>query len=177
MPSPSTIPACDFVPVILGGDIGAYALGREFHEAYGCTSICLVKQPIGAILHSSIFRHVPLDSLEPDEVIATVERIHEEDPARTILFLTNSEACIPAVLAVRDALPYVRTPTPSRDVIDQVSHKDRFAELCREHGLDAPASEIPASRACSAPVSSLSVALIVTRPRLDSAEKMLSLYL
>ena len=141
MPSPSTIPARDFVPVILGGDIGAYALGREFHEAYGCTSICLVKQPIGAILHSSIFRHVPLDSLEPDEVIAAVERIHEEDPARTILFLTNSEACIPAVLAVRDALPYVRTPTPSRDVIDQVSHKDRFAELCREHGLDAPASE------------------------------------
>ena len=29
----------DLLPVVLGGDIGAYALGREFHEAYGVRSV------------------------------------------------------------------------------------------------------------------------------------------
>ena len=33
------------LPVILGGDIGAYAIGREFHEAYGCKAISLIQEP------------------------------------------------------------------------------------------------------------------------------------
>lgn len=133
--------AAGFTPIILGGDIGAYALGREFHEAYGVTSICLIRQPTGIIQHSRIFTHVPIESIEPGVVIDAIERIHRDDPERKLLLITNSEACIPAVLAVRDALPYVLTPTPARDVIDQVSHKDRFAELCRANGLDTPVYE------------------------------------
>lgn len=42
------------LPVILGGDIGAYAIGREFHEAYGCKAISLIQEPIGIIKHSRI---------------------------------------------------------------------------------------------------------------------------
>ena len=35
------IDAPDVLPVILGGDIGAYSLARAFHEAYGIVPLVL----------------------------------------------------------------------------------------------------------------------------------------
>lgn len=135
-------PTTEFVPLILGGDIGAYALGREFHEAYGVTSLCLIPEPIGAIKHSRIFRHVPIASLAERDVIAAVEGVKHENPGKKLLLITNSEACIPAALAVCQALPEVVSPMPAADVIERVSRKDQFAELCRSHGLDTPETEV-----------------------------------
>ena len=39
MPASVTPTRTDFIPVVLGGDIGSYALIREFHEAYHIKSI------------------------------------------------------------------------------------------------------------------------------------------
>ena len=50
-PSPTRT---DFLPVVLGGDIGAYALCREFHEAYGVRPVIMSTGFIGAIAHSKI---------------------------------------------------------------------------------------------------------------------------
>lgn len=131
-----------FVPIILGGDIGVYALGREFHEAYGTKSICLVENPIGAIQFSRIFAHLPVPATNAAAVIEAIAQIHERYRDKKLLLLANTESCIPSVLAVRDELPYVLTPTPTAQVIDQVSRKDRFTELCLKHGLDVPQTQI-----------------------------------
>lgn len=130
-----------FVPVILGGDIGAYALGREFHEAYGVTSVSVVQVPIGAVAHSRIFTHEPIADLTVDEVRAALERIEARNPGKTLLLITNSEACIPVLLEVCAAMPNVVSPTPALEVIERTSDKFRFGELCREYGLDTPETE------------------------------------
>ena len=41
-----------FVPVILGGDIGTYSLAREFHEAYGVTSVVVAAIVSADNMHS-----------------------------------------------------------------------------------------------------------------------------
>lgn len=133
--------ATDFVPVILGGDIGAYALGREFHEAYGVTSVSVIQEPIGIIKHSRIFEHEPIERLDAACVRAAVERVQTRHPGATILLMTNSEACIPALLEVLRELPGVVSPTPALEVIEQTSDKFRFGELCRAFGLDTPQTE------------------------------------
>ena len=43
----------DFIPVIVGGDLGAYAVGREFYEAFGVRSYCIAPAPISAISRSA----------------------------------------------------------------------------------------------------------------------------
>lgn len=139
--SDSDFPA-GFVPIILGGDIGVYALGREFHEAYGTKSVCIVESPIGAIQFSRIFAHLPVPVMNAAAVVEAITQIHERYRDKKLLLLANMEFCVPVVLAVRDELPYVLTPTPTAEVIDRVSHKDRFTELCLKHGLDVPQTEI-----------------------------------
>ena len=131
-----------FVPVVLGGDIGAYALGREFHEAYGLTSTCVIANPLAVVGRSSIFEHEYAESSDPDVVLAAVERVSARHPGKTIVLVTNAEAFIEAVHHVCATMPNVVAPTPSAEVVAQVSHKDRFNELCRAHGLDVPATEV-----------------------------------
>ena len=54
MPASATPTRTDFIPVVLGGDIGSYALIREFHEAFGVKSIAMGPGFIGTIVHSKI---------------------------------------------------------------------------------------------------------------------------
>ncbi|WP_317298319.1 ATP-grasp domain-containing protein [Collinsella tanakaei] len=130
------------LPVILGGDIGAYAIGREFHEAYGCKAISLIQEPIGIIKHSRIFEHVRCTTTEPEEICDHVRRIAVRNRDKTVVLITNSEPCIPAVNAAKAQIEGIVSPTPSAEVIAQVSNKNRFNELCRAHGLDTPATEL-----------------------------------
>jgi len=132
-----------FTPVVVGGDIGSYALAREIHEAYGLTSVCLVPIPIAAIKHSKIMEHREIPSIEAHDLRAGLERIAAEDPGRKVLVLTNSEPVIAAYNEVKDQLPAnVVAPIPSAEVVDLVSHKDSFARLCAQNGLDTPRQEV-----------------------------------
>lgn len=134
--------AADFVPVIMGGDIGAYALGREFHEAYGTTAISLIEEPIGIIKYSKIFKHVALPTLAEHDIDAALETIKAANPGKTILLMTNSEACIPSLLDACKRHPEIVSPTPSAEVIEITSDKFKFADLCRAHNLDTPETEL-----------------------------------
>ena len=44
-------------PVILGADIGVYALARSFHEQYGVTSGVVAGAALGPVQHAPIVRH------------------------------------------------------------------------------------------------------------------------
>lgn len=134
-------PNAKIVPIILGGDIGAYALGREFHEAYGTIAYSVVEVPIAAIQRSRIFRHAAASSTDPDQVLEAVRGIMAEHPGAVPVLITNSEPSIPAVEYVRAKMPEVASPTPAAEVVAQVSNKDRFCELCRANGLDVPQTE------------------------------------
>ena len=103
------------LPVILGGDIGAYAIGREFHEAYGCKAISLIQEPIGIIKHSRIFEHVRCTTTEPEEICDHVRRIAVRNRDKTVVLITNSEPCIPAVNAAKAQIEASsRPPRPPR---------------------------------------------------------------
>lgn len=52
---PSDTPGAPAVrPILVGGDIGAYATARAFHEAYGVSSVVLAGVRVGSVAHSAI---------------------------------------------------------------------------------------------------------------------------
>lgn len=137
MPSPT------FVPLILGGDIGAYALGREFHEAYGVRSVCASQGPIDAITKSRIFDCAPVEHLGDEEVERVVREQAARHAGKTVLLITNLESVVGCICRLRERLPEnVVTPTPSLAAVDAIARKDLFIELCRRHGVSTPQTQI-----------------------------------
>ena len=136
-------PREDLVPIVLGGDIGAYALAREFHEAYYVKPQMLASSPIAAVAHSQILDVHPVERLSEEEVTRVVREIAEKNAEKTCVVVGNTDALIKVLSNCRDNFPVnCVTPIPDADVIDQVSDKITFAQLCREHGLDTPLTEV-----------------------------------
>lgn len=136
-------PREDLVPIVLGGDIGAYALAREFHEAYHVKPQMLASSPIAAVAHSQILDVHPVERLSEEEVTRVVCEIAEKNAEKTCVVVGNTDALIKVLSNCRDNFPAnCVTPIPDADVIDQVSDKITFAQLCREHGLDTPLTEV-----------------------------------
>lgn len=142
--STSTTPArTDFIPVVLGGDIGSYALIREFHEAYGMVSIAMGTGFIGAITHSKIARLHHIDSYTEQPLLQGLEAVHAQYPERRIVLVANTDPLIEMLEEMLESLPpYVSCTIPPRPAFDAVCDKGTFAQLCREHGLEAPRTEV-----------------------------------
>ena len=74
----------DLVSVVIAGDIGAYALGREMHEAFGVRSICVAPLPIGAIRHSKIFDWHRVESLSQEHLRDALRDIAAANAGKTV---------------------------------------------------------------------------------------------
>lgn len=129
----------DILPVVIAGDIGAYALGREMHEAYGLSSICVAPQPIGAIEHSRIFSTCHVERLDGEHLRGCLTDIATKNPGRKVLVLSNADPLISTLSRLAPQLPQnVVMCMPPAEVADLVSDKIEFARLCAKAGLETP---------------------------------------
>lgn len=136
-------PREDLLPVILGGDISAYAYGREFHEAYHVRSVAVCTGFIAALEHSRIFELVRTDSLAPEALLAAIRDIAEKNPGRRLPVVPTTDALVVALDAVRDELPEsVVLTIPSSEAIRVASDKAAFAAVCERLGLPTPATQV-----------------------------------
>lgn len=143
MPASATPTRTDFIPVVLGGDIGSYALIREFHEAFGVKSIAMGPGFIGAIVHSKIAETHLIDAYAAGPLLEGLEAVHARFPERRIVLVANTDPLIETLEEIHgDLPPYVSCTIPPRAAFDAVCDKGTFARLCREHGLEAPRTEV-----------------------------------
>ncbi|WP_019238270.1 MULTISPECIES: carboxylate--amine ligase [Enorma] len=143
MPASATPTRTDFIPVVLGGDIGSYALIREFHEAFGVKSIAMGPGFIGAIVHSKIAETHLIDAYAAGPLLEGLEAVHARFPERRIVLVANTDPLIETLEEIHGDLPtYVSCTIPPRAAFDAVCDKGTFARLCREHGLEAPRTEV-----------------------------------
>ncbi|MCL2594502.1 MAG: hypothetical protein FWD83_03125, partial [Promicromonosporaceae bacterium] len=135
----------DFVPVIVGGDIGVYSLARAFHERYGVTSVALSQSVPGPIADSRITRPVRVDDIASAESvlrelsnIAAVE--HAENPGRCLLLFGGGDSQVRLLTEYREELAHLGylLPGPSLEVLDRVTDKAQFAALAGGLGIATP---------------------------------------
>ncbi len=132
-----------FMPVIVGGDIATYAIGREFHEEYGIKSICIATAPIDAISRSVLFDCVLVEHLTDELLLDAINKIARENSSKKILVLTNLEPVTASLNNDREQFESnVILAIPDADVVELVSQKDSFMELCEKFGLDFAKSEV-----------------------------------
>lgn len=133
----------DFLPVVLGGDVSAYALCREFHEAYGVQCVCVVPAPIALIKSSNFISVRTVKTATAEYIQPVVSELAKANSERKIILMANTDALVEEVEKCANSLPdNVICPVPPHDLMTRVSDKIEFAKLCEEYGLDAPHSEI-----------------------------------
>jgi predicted ATP-grasp superfamily ATP-dependent carboligase len=134
-------PAPEMLVVGVGGDVGMYALVRAFHEQYRTHAIVLSKVATRAMQDSAIAENVVVPGLdEVDVFLSTLEGIAQQHRDKVLILLTNADWHVRTVILHRERLAaagYV-LPYPSLPVLEQVSSKEGFAEVCDQLGIPTP---------------------------------------
>jgi D-aspartate ligase len=132
----------DFDLVMLGTDIGTYALARAFHQRYGVRSTVISRVISGAIKNSRIIDTVDLGmDAERQDTLAALEREgrHRKEAGRTTLLLHNADSFARLVTDNHEWLSqwYVM-PEVTEEVLDLIADKIEFGRICTELGIPVP---------------------------------------
>ncbi|MCE0487471.1 carboxylate--amine ligase [Ornithinimicrobium sediminis] len=132
----------DFDVVLLGTDIGIYALARAFHERYGLTSTVISRVVAGPINWSSFIETVELgEDAQRADTLAALERVGAERKAagRTTLLLSNADSFSRMLSEQAEWLSqwYV-VPAVDGPVLDMIADKIEFGRVCEELGIPVP---------------------------------------
>jgi D-aspartate ligase len=132
-------------PVMLGADIGVYALARSFHEEYGVRSIVVSGAALGPVAHSQILDNVLVaDGHDPRQLVDALLRVaaeHAASPAADarLVLLANSDWLVRVVVQHRTELePHYVVPFLSEELLDRISDKATFAEIAADLGIAVP---------------------------------------
>jgi D-aspartate ligase len=132
-----------FHPVIVGSDIGVYALTRSFHEQYGIRTTVVAFAEPGPIAHSALIDTV-LSGTSAEQIVATLEQVAAERRAaghREPLLLQSNMDWVVRILvhhqAVLKTAGYV-LPYADAALIDRICDKAEFSAACAELGIPTP---------------------------------------
>lgn len=134
----------NLVPVILGGDIGVYAIGRSFHELLGCRSVAVSNAPAQVVTRSAFFdvEHVPARASD-ESLLAVLRGVAATRRGETLVLMGNFDAHTAFIARHAEELgqSYV-LPFPSKRTVDLVTDKQRFGALCERLGVDTPHTRV-----------------------------------
>lgn len=130
----------EFLPVILGADVGAYTLARSFHEEYGIKSLVLSRANRGYIANSDIIEHRVFPDLEQKEaLISHLLNIAGEFPGRKLLPFGCGDWYVRALIEGRPQLePVCILPYIGVELLDRLVLKDSLYEIFDELGINHP---------------------------------------
>lgn len=128
------------LPVAIGGDIGIYAILRDFHKQYGAKSIVLSTNATRVVEHSDIITNVINAGInDPAVLVAALIDIARQHPDETRILLTNADWYVRAILENKEELSkYYVLPHPSMANFDHLGDKFAFASVCARLGIATP---------------------------------------
>lgn len=134
----SSRPRPGFLPVVIGGDIGAYALARQLHEATGQRVTLLAPAPIEAITRS-IYIDVEHVDITDTSILEALRRLGSGRPERSAVVMANTDGVAEILTRHRDELePVFAVPFPDLEVMETLCDKTAFARACAVQGVRTP---------------------------------------
>uniref|UniRef100_UPI003F62A9C8 carboxylate--amine ligase n=2 Tax=Eubacteriales incertae sedis TaxID=538999 RepID=UPI003F62A9C8 len=129
-----------FLPLLFGGDINVYSMARAFHEAYGIRSAAYGKFATGVCYESAILDYrVCAQNEDGPTFFQNVCGYAGEHPDKTVLVIGCGDSYVKLAARYRDQFPAnVIAPYIDYDLMDRLTNKEKFYELCDQFGIDHP---------------------------------------
>ncbi|BDZ59077.1 hypothetical protein GCM10025872_27340 [Barrientosiimonas endolithica] len=126
--------------MLLGADASTYSLARSFHEEYAAISVAVSRLGAGPVANSRIIEVSRLADFDDDDaLVAHLQGLGERFGDRPLLLLTSTDYLVRRIVTLRDRLePRLTIPYPGLALIDRLTDKAQFAELCSELGIAHP---------------------------------------
>lgn len=142
IPTPGGRPTPELV--LLGADIGVYAIARAFHEEYGTIATAICRTAAGPIKGSKIIEAIPLgEGAEDGEIIDALLHLAGQRPNARPHLMANADKLIRLIDDHRAELdPHYVIDAPLGEVLDEVSDKAQFARLCDRLDIPTPRTEV-----------------------------------
>lgn len=129
----------DLLPVVIGGDIGGYALARQLHDATGQRVTLLSPSPIEAISLSGYIDVIHQDSRDEAGMVSRLRGLVAGRAERSAVIIGNRDSTAQFLVAHRDELePEYVVPFPDVEAMNALSDKVAFAAACADQGLRTP---------------------------------------
>lgn len=130
----------DFVPLLFGSDINVYSMARAFHERYGLRSTAWGKYATGPCYNSEIITLYTCEQNDRrDYFMQHVWDIAEQHRDKKVFLIGCGDNYVKLCSDHRDSYPEnVIAPYPDQKLVNTLFHKERFYQLCEQHGIDYP---------------------------------------
>ena len=135
---------CKFQPLLFGGDINVYSVARAFHMEYGVKSVAFGKYPSFPCKGSDILDYRVCPNNEDDQTfLNNVADVAKEFSDKTVLLMGCGDSYVQLAARYQDRFPAnVIAPYISIELMEELTNKEKFYELCDKHGIDHPATFI-----------------------------------
>lgn len=133
------------IPVVVGGDIGAYALLRAFHDRTGVQGVVLSRVRTRAFADTRIAQVRIADVDDADALVAALVALAQERQGERLVLLSNADWYVESIIARRAELePHYEIPLCSAEAFARVESKESFQTDCE--ALDIPVPRTVAVR-------------------------------
>ena len=131
-----------FLPLLFGGDINVYSMARAFHEAYGIRSTAYGKFATGVCYESAILDYrVCAKNEDGPTFYDNVCKFAQLNGDKTVLVIGCGDSYVKLAAQYKDRFPQnVVAPYIDAGLMDELTDKERFYELCDQYGIDHPAT-------------------------------------
>ena len=133
-----------FIPVLMGNDINVYSMARAFHQEYEIKSMVFCKTVSGPCNNSTILTldaHPKMDT--KDVFLEKINGFAEKNKEKKIILIGCGDSYVEVIIS---NLKYLReniiAPYMSFDLIEPLTDKKTFYEMCEENGIDYPSTFI-----------------------------------
>lgn len=133
-----------FKVVILGTDINAYYMSRNFHEAYGIKPHLIGKTAMNFTSMSNILTYELNEDLwNKDTFLRVLEEYALKNNGETIVLVGSNDTYVRLIVENRKVLEkYYTFNYPTEDIINNLLVKDNFYEFVKNYDIDVPATYI-----------------------------------
>lgn len=129
----------DFIPVILGIDMGAYSVARTIYEHYNVKSIIIGKYNYWMTKVSKITEVLTIEDMNEEKLINFLIELKNLYPNKTLLLFGCSEDYVEIMIRNKEKLePYYIIPTIDYKTLLKVSSKETFYEICEKAKINYP---------------------------------------
>jgi len=129
----------EFIPVLIGADIGTYSIARSFHEKYGVISKIFSQEILGATNNSSIIDQTTIKDLNGEKLVDKLKGFAKEYKDKKKILLACSEWYVDIIVLYKKELSkdYI-VPYVDKDILDSIVRKDNFYKMCEKLKMDYP---------------------------------------